>query len=92
MTNKTIHLNAIEIANDSDFGLAAYVSSASLERARAVARRIEAGMVHINGAPADPAAPFGGVKMSGNGREWGAASLEEYLEPKSVMGWSPRQG
>jgi len=83
--------HAVEIANDSHFGLAAYVSSADQDRARAVARRIAAGMVHINGAPADPTAPFGGVKMSGNGREWGRYSLEEYLEAKAVMGWTPRQ-
>lgn len=82
--------DAIEIANDSPFGLAAYVSSSDQDRARSVARRLQAGMVHINGAPADPSAPFGGVKQSGNGREWGAASLEEYLEEKSVMGWTPR--
>ena len=82
--------DAVAIANDSPFGLAAYVSSASLDRAREVARQLQAGMVHINGAPADPTAPFGGIKMSGNGREWGAASLEEYLEEKSVMGWTPR--
>ena len=82
--------HAVEIANDSEFGLAAYVSSADHERARVVARRLRVGMVHLNGAPADPTAPFGGVKMSGNGREWGAASLEEYLETKSIMGWSPR--
>jgi aldehyde dehydrogenase (NAD+) len=80
--------DAIAIANDSPFGLAAYVSSANIDRARDVARQLQAGMVHINGAPADPTAPFGGVKMSGNGREWGAASLEEYLEEKSVMGWT----
>jgi aldehyde dehydrogenase (NAD+) len=82
--------DAIAIANDSPFGLAAYVSSANIDRARDVARQLQAGMVHINGAPADPTAPFGGVKMSGNGREWGAASLEEYLEEKSVMGWTPK--
>ncbi|MEO1694597.1 MAG: aldehyde dehydrogenase family protein [Pseudomonadota bacterium] len=82
--------DAVAIANDSPFGLAAYVSGGDLERARGVARRLQSGMVHINEAPADPTAPFGGVKQSGNGREWGAASLEEYLETKSVMGWTPR--
>ena len=79
---------AIEIANDSPFGLAAYVSSADHSRAQRLARRINAGMVHINMAVADPKAPFGGTKQSGNGREWGAAGIEEYLEVKSVMGWN----
>ena len=46
------------------------------------------GMVHINGAVADPTAPFGGYRQSGNGREWGEAGFDEYLETKAVMGWS----
>lgn len=79
---------AIAIANDSAFGLAAYVSSADKERAKTVARQLKAGMVHINNAPADSKAPFGGVKQSGNGREWGKFGIEEYLEVKSVMGWN----
>ncbi|MEM9356370.1 MAG: aldehyde dehydrogenase family protein [Pseudomonadota bacterium] len=79
---------AIKIANDSPFGLAAYVSSGDADRARKVARALNAGMVHINMAVADPFAPFGGTKQSGNGREWGEAGLEEYLEVKSVMGWN----
>ena len=79
--------DAVRIANDSPFGLAGYVQSASLERARAVARKLRVGMVHINGAPADPAAPFGGTKASGNGREWGRAGLEEFMETKAVMGY-----
>ena len=52
----------------------------------AVARRLRAGMVHINGAPTDAAAPFGGYKQSGNGREWGRHGIEEFLETKAVMG------
>ncbi|MEM7747505.1 MAG: aldehyde dehydrogenase family protein [Pseudomonadota bacterium] len=79
---------AVKIANDSPFGLAAYVSSGDADRARNVARALNAGMVHINMAVADPFAPFGGTKQSGNGREWGEAGLEEYLEVKSVMGWN----
>ena len=79
---------AVAIANDSPFGLAAYVSSADRERAKRVARQIRAGMVHVNMAPADSKAPFGGMKQSGNGREWGRFGLEEYLEVKSVMGWN----
>lgn len=80
--------DAVRIANDSPFGLAAYVSSGDAERARKVARALNAGMVHINMAVADPFAPFGGTKQSGNGREWGEFGLEEYLEVKSVMGWN----
>ena len=78
--------DAIRIANDSPFGLAAYVNSADKDRARRVAREIRAGMVHINMAPADSKAPFGGMKQSGNGREWGQFGIEEYLEVKAVMG------
>ncbi len=80
--------DAIAIANDSPFGLAAYVSSADRERAKQVARHLRAGMVHVNMAPADSKAPFGGMKQSGNGREWGHFGIEEYLEVKSVMGWN----
>ena len=80
--------DAVRIANDTPFGLAAYVSSGDHERARRVARQLNAGMVHINMAPADPKAPFGGTKQSGNGREWGPFGIEEYLEVKSVMGWN----
>lgn len=80
--------DAVRIANESPFGLAAYVESADLERCRAIARRLRVGMVHLNGAVADPGAPFGGYRMSGNGREWGIAGLEEFLETKSVMGYA----
>jgi aldehyde dehydrogenase (NAD+) len=79
---------AVAMANDTPYGLAAYVSSADPQRARQVARRLRTGMVHINDAPADVNAPFGGYKQSGNGREWGRFGLEEYLEVKSVMGWA----
>jgi aldehyde dehydrogenase (NAD+) len=77
---------AVAIANSSPFGLAGYVQSVSLDRARAMGKRIRAGMIHLNGAGADPKAPFGGYRQSGNGREWGAFGLEEYLEVKAVMG------
>jgi aldehyde dehydrogenase (NAD+) len=83
--------DAVRIANDTSYGLSGYVSSRDLERARKVARRIRAGNVHINGAPPDFGASFGGYKQSGNGREWGAAGFEEYLELKAVLGWSPRR-
>jgi aldehyde dehydrogenase (NAD+) len=80
--------DAIRMANDTPYGLAAYVSSSNLERARNVARQMRAGMVHLNGAPADIKAPFGGYKQSGNGREWGRFGMEEYLEVKAMMGWA----
>jgi len=80
---------AIRIANDTPYGLAGYVSSGNLDRARRVATRLRAGQVNINGAPPDLAAPFGGFKQSGNGREWGVLGFEEFLEVKAVMGWAP---
>jgi len=78
---------AITLANDSAYGLSGYVSSGDVERARRVARRIRTGMVHLNGASTDMSAPFGGYKMSGNGREWGRFGLEDFLEVKAVMGY-----
>ncbi|MCR4536961.1 aldehyde dehydrogenase family protein [Pseudomonas sp. 18.1.10] len=78
---------AIAIANDSPYGLSGYVTSLSLERSRAVARQLRTGMVHLNGARADQAAPFGGYKQSGNGREWGEVGFDEYLESKSLFGY-----
>jgi len=76
---------AIEIANDSDFGLSGYVYGASTEEAMAVARRMRTGMVHLNGAANDISAPFGGYKQSGNGREWGVHGIEDFLEVKAIM-------
>jgi aldehyde dehydrogenase (NAD+) len=76
---------AIEIANDSEYGLSGYVYGANTEEAMAVARRMRTGMVHLNGAANDIAAPFGGYKQSGNGREWGAHGIEDFLEVKAVM-------
>jgi aldehyde dehydrogenase (NAD+) len=78
--------DAVRLANDTRYGLSGYVSG-SPERARAVARRIRSGNVHVNGAQADFNAPFGGYKQSGNGREWGALGLEEFLETKAIMGY-----
>lgn len=77
---------AIAIANDTTYGLAAYISSADHQRAERVASRIAAGRVCINKFTHDPAAPFGGFKQSGVGREYGVYGLEEYLEPKAVLG------
>jgi aldehyde dehydrogenase (NAD+) len=79
---------AVEIANDTPYGLSGYVSSGDVERAREVAKKLRSGNVHINGAQLDFGASFGGYKQSGNGREWGEAGFEEYLELKSVFGWS----
>jgi aldehyde dehydrogenase (NAD+) len=78
---------AIRIANDTIYGLSSYVTSSDVERARRVARRIRAGMVHINGSRGDTAAAFGGYKQSGNGREWGRFGFEEFLETKSMFGY-----
>jgi aldehyde dehydrogenase (NAD+) len=78
---------AVNIANDTPYGLSGYVSSGDLERARRVASRLRTGMVHINGADLDAMAPFGGYKHSGNGREWGAHGIEEFLEVKSIYGY-----
>lgn len=79
--------DAVNIANDSDFGLSGYVSSLDLERARRVARRLRTGMVHLNGVSTDLHAPFGGYKRSGNGREWGRFGIDEYVEVKAIMGY-----
>jgi aldehyde dehydrogenase (NAD+) len=78
---------AVRIANDTPYGLSAYVQSGSLDRARRVARQIRAGNVHINYPPMDRGAPFGGYKQSGNGREWGEWGLNEFLEVKAVVGY-----
>jgi aldehyde dehydrogenase (NAD+) len=78
--------DAIRIANDTPYGLSGYVSSGDPERALRVASRLRTGNVHLNGATVDYAAPFGGYKQSGNGREWGEFGFEEFLEVKAVMG------
>jgi aldehyde dehydrogenase (NAD+) len=77
---------AVAVANDSVYGLSGYVWGATAEEALAVARRLRTGMVHLNGAPTDVLAPFGGYKQSGNGREWGKHGIEDFLETKAVMG------
>ena len=78
---------AIRLANDTVYGLAAYVQSADLERARAVAAQMRAGNVYLNYPGFDTAAPFGGYKQSGNGREYAQWGLEEFLEMKGVVGF-----
>ena len=81
---------AVEIANDTDYGLSGYVSSGDLDKAREVARRIRAGNVAINHA-FDINAPFGGYKHSGNGREWSEFGFHEYLEIKGTLGYAPEK-
>jgi aldehyde dehydrogenase (NAD+) len=79
--------DAIQIANDTIYGLSSYVTSGDIERSRRIARQIRAGMVHLNGSRGDTAAAFGGYKQSGNGREWGQFGFEEFLEIKSMFGY-----
>ncbi len=79
---------AIAIANDTEYGLAGYVQGGDLDHARKVASRIRAGNVHLNGANPGMEVPFGGYKMSGNGREWGEHGFTDYLEIKAVSGYS----
>lgn len=79
---------AIAIANDTPYGLAGFVSSGDINHAREVASKMRTGMVHINGAPLDSMAPFGGYKQSGNGREWGEYGMDEFLEIKSMYGFT----
>lgn len=78
--------DAIAIANDTPYGLQAYVLSRDVARARGVASRIEAGRVLVNTLAHEPAAPFGGFKQSGIGREYGTFGLEAFLEPKALLG------
>src|SRR5699024_5815537 len=76
---------AIALANETEFGLASYLFSENLERALGLADRLEAGMVGLNtGLVSNPGAPFGGVKMSGLGREGGKVGIEEFLEIKYI--------
>ena len=80
--------HALEIANDTDYGLAGYVSAADLDKARAVARRIRAGSVAINHG-FDMSTPFGGYKRSGNGREWGQFGSTSTWRSKAALGYAP---
>jgi aldehyde dehydrogenase (NAD+) len=78
--------HAVEIANDSPFGLAAHISGKDSALVAALARRLRAGSIYVNGATMSFDAPFGGYKMSGQGREHGPMGLEEFLEVKSIVG------
>ena len=77
---------AVQIANETIYGLSGYVSSENIDKAKNIADKLRTGMVHINNAPSDQSAPFGGYKMSGNGREWGEFGFEDFLETKAIMG------
>jgi aldehyde dehydrogenase (NAD+) len=79
--------DAVRIANDTPYGLSGYISG-DPDRAKRLARRIRSGNVHLNGAPGDYNAPFGGYKQSGNGREWGEYGMEEFLETKAILGYN----
>ncbi len=80
---------AVRIANDTPYGLQAYVWSGDLARANRIGRRIRAGRITLNGAQGDMSLPFGGYKRSGNGREWGEYGLRDFLEVKAVIGSDP---
>jgi len=82
---------AVKIGNDTEYGLAAYISGTDQTKIREVAAQLRAGQVSINGGGGDPTAPFGGYKMSGNGREWGDYGFHEYLETKAMLGYAPKE-
>jgi aldehyde dehydrogenase (NAD+) len=81
---------AVTVGNDTEYGLAAYVSGTDPEGVRKVASKLRAGQVNLNGASPDLMAPFGGYKMSGNGREWGDHAFGEFLETKAILGYAPK--
>lgn len=80
---------AVEIANDTPYGLTNYVQTQNMERANRLARVLRSGMVEMNGQSRAAGSPFGGMKQSGNGREGGIWGLEDFLEVKAVSGWTP---
>ena len=82
---------AVEMANDTVYGLGAYVQSGNVARARAVAKQLRAGQVHVNYPDWDTAAPFGGYKQSGNGREYAAWGIDDFLELKAIIGFGPSE-
>ena len=79
---------AVEIANDTEYGLAAYIWGSDPAQIRRIAAQLRVGRVGINGAGGDLFAPFGGYKRSGNGREWGEYGFAEFLEIKAVLGYA----
>jgi aldehyde dehydrogenase (NAD+) len=81
---------AVDIGNDTEYGLAAYISGTDMTKVKALAARLRAGQVNLNQAAPDMMAPFGGFKMSGNGREWGDHAFGEFLEVKAILGYAPK--
>jgi aldehyde dehydrogenase (NAD+) len=79
--------HAVEIANNTSYGLAGYVQAGTIDDARRIGEKIRAGRIYLNGAPANNRVPFGGYKQSGNGREHGVFGFEEYLEVKALLGY-----
>ena len=79
---------AIAMANDTVYGLTNYVQTQDGEKANRLARALRSGMVEMNGQSRGAGAPFGGMKQSGNGREGGKWGIEDFLEIKSVSGWT----
>jgi aldehyde dehydrogenase (NAD+) len=87
--NYETEADAIKIANNTSYGLAGYIQAGDIEQARKVGKKIRAGRIYLNGAPANSHVPFGGYKQSGNGREHGVFGFEEYLEVKAMLGYQP---
>ena len=87
LTYRTVE-QAVEIANDTEYGLGAYVFTKDREKGLNVCRKLNAGRVFFNGAPANTVAPMGGYRKSGNGREMGIFGMEEYLETKAMIGFA----
>ncbi|WP_370160045.1 aldehyde dehydrogenase family protein, partial [Salipiger bermudensis] len=79
---------AVEVANDTPYGLTNYVQSQDVARRHRLARQLRSGMVEMNGKSRAPGAPFGGMKQSGNGREGGILGIHDFLEIKAVSGWA----
>jgi aldehyde dehydrogenase (NAD+) len=86
MTYET-EAQAVEMANNTSYGLAGYVQGGTIDDARRIGAKIRAGRIYLNGAPANSKVPFGGYKQSGNGREHGVFGFEEYLEIKAMLGY-----
>jgi aldehyde dehydrogenase (NAD+) len=78
---------AIQIVNETEYGLGNYLQTEDKEKAKRVAKKLKAGTIYVNGNGADPGTPFGGYRQSGNGREGGVWGLHEFLEVKAVTGW-----
>ena len=78
---------AIKIVNETEYGLGNYLQTEDKEKAKRVSRKLNAGIIYVNGIGPDAGTPFGGFKQSGNGREGGVWGLEEYLEVKTVTDW-----